>query len=116
MRAKQLLVLLVAGSIMSWACSGASDDGSTFLVPCDDPAPLTGTPAPSGSFTVSLHDDADADAESARLASTCGFTVNAVLQFGHGFSAVLDIVELGCVRCDEVVTAVTPNVPLFPLE
>jgi hypothetical protein len=70
----------------------------------------------SGVYTVALRDDANASVESARIASTCGFEVTAVLEFGHGFQAVLDIVQLGCVRCDEVVTQVVPNGPLFPAD
>lgn len=61
-----------------------------------------------------MRDEVDANEESARIASTCGIEVNAVFEFGHGFSAVLDIVQLGCVRCDEAVTAVIPNAPPVP--
>jgi hypothetical protein len=66
-------------------------------------------------FIVVLRDGLDPTAESARLASTCGFAVKMVSSAGHSFTAVLDIVQLGCVRCDPAVTFVEADAVLYPL-
>jgi hypothetical protein len=105
-------ILAVCGLVVG-ACSGSSDEVPRFLLPCDDPAPLTGVPSSSNpQFIVTVRDDVDTVAEATRLASTCGFEVLTATDSFHQFLAVFDIIQLGCVRCDEVVTLVEPRPPI----
>ena len=98
------------------ACSGTSDDLPAILEPCNDPAPLSGDPDPGSlGYTVALQPIADPEAEATRIASECGVAVDNVLQFGSAFIARLDVIQLGCVRCDPQVKSVHGNLVFDPL-
>lgn len=115
MRPRQIFLLVAASGLVLCACSGSGGDGSTFLVPCDDPAPLSGMPSPpSLGFVIVLRVDAVAATEAPRIAAACGFDPGGVRLGIQTFATPLDIVELGCVRCDPVVTRVAPDAILFP--
>lgn len=103
-------------AITAAACSGTSEDLPGVLVPCNEPAPLTGNPNPTAlGYTVELQPTADVAAEAARIASTCGVAVDHVYQFSPAFAAQLDLIQLGCVRCDSQVKSVFGNTVLYPL-
>ena len=97
------------------ACSGTSDGMPGVLEPCSDPAPLSGNPNPKSlGYTVELLGSADPEAEAIRIAAECGVAVDHVHQFGASFVAPLDVIQLGCVRCDPQVKSVFGNMVLDP--
>ena len=98
------------------ACSGTSEGLPGVLEPCSDPAPLSGNPDPKSlGYTVEMQASADPGAEAARIAADCSVAVDHVHQFGASFVAPLDVIQLGCVRCDPQVTSVFGNMVLDPL-
>ena len=118
MRPALFLTFAVMSVLIVLACS-KSDSNSPFnrmLVPCDDPATLSGQPSRTAqSFIVAYRQGVDAQDETERLAAECGFQPTHVSQLEPGwFSADLDLVQLGCVRCDPVVSSVSVNHPIFP--
>ena len=118
MRIRSGISILAFTCLAVVACSdsGSSEDVPRVLLPCDDPAPLSGLASPESlGYIVSLQDGVDQAAEANRLASACGFEAYEASSFGDRFTAVLNIVEIGCVRCDPVVVQVSPNAILYPL-
>ncbi len=98
------------------ACSGTSDGMPGVVTPCSDPAPLSGNPDPKSlGYTVVLQMGTEPEAEAARITAECGVAVDHVHQFGASFVSQLDVVQLGCVRCDPQVTSVFGNMVLDPL-
>ena len=111
-----ILALLSILAVTAAACSGTSEGMPKILEPCSDPAPLTGDPNPGPlGYTVELQMSADADTEATRIATECGVAVDHVLQFGGGFIAQLDVIQLGCVRCDPQVKSVHGNLVFDPI-
>jgi hypothetical protein len=98
------------------ACSGTSDGIPGVLEPCSDPAPLTGNPNPKSlGYTVELQAGTDPGAEVRRIASEYGVAIDQVHQGGDSFVSQLDVIQLGCVRCDPQVKSVFGNMVLDPL-
>lgn len=82
---------------------------------CENPAPLTGEPAPGVSeYIVGFHDGIDTETETSRLEAQCGFEASVVFTIIPAFVAKLSPEALECVRCDPVVESVAPNRPIFP--
>jgi len=124
-----MLVGAEKGSAMRWSgiafvvglmmvvssCSGESHDLPVALEPCDEPVPVTGNQNPGAlGYVVGLHEGADAEAESQRLSDECSFTVDHVNTSGPSFIAQLDVVALGCVRCDRQVVSVYGDMIIHP--
>jgi hypothetical protein len=118
MRHGVLVSFAVMSVLVAAACSqsGSSGPFNRMLVPCDDPADLSGQPdSTPQSFIVAYRQGIDAQDETERLAAECGFRPEHISQLDPGwFSAQLDRVQLGCVRCDAVVASVVVNHPVFP--
>ena len=109
-----LQVFTLIGVIGAIGCTEEGGGVPGFLLPCDDPAPWIGPPPSSAStIVVTLHDGVDTAAEAARLADACRFEVLAVNDSSQ-FAARLDIVELGCVRCDPAVISVETLIVYTP--
>ena len=103
-------------SILACTDSGSSNDLPRVLLPCDNPAPFEGIALPpSLGYIVALQSGADQVAEAARIASACELGVYEASSTGDWFTATLDVVEIGCVRCDPVVVMVAPNAVVYPL-
>jgi hypothetical protein len=76
---------------------------------------VSGYPSPwSLGFIVQLDPGLDAAVEAPRIAAACGFKVSTAAQSSDHFTAVLDLVQLGCVRCDPAVQTVSADAVLFP--
>jgi hypothetical protein len=98
------------------ACSGTSGDLPGVVEPCSNPAPLRGNPNPGPlGYTVEMQASADPEAEATRIGSQCGVAAEQVHQFGSSFIAPLDVIQVGCVRCDPAVMSVFGNLILDPL-
>jgi hypothetical protein len=113
------LFLTFAGMsvLAALACSESDSIGpfNRMLIPCDSPAILSGQPSRTAqSFIVAYRQGVDAQGETERLAAECGFQPEHVSQIEPAwFSANLDLVQVGCVRCDPVVSFVSVNRPVF---